>query len=135
MYVKTNNVKVTDKLPVNVKIAEHQPEYHTLPCHRTSTGIVAVAFDLTEEDIEKIKKHKQIYYLQEVGNTQKISFNVSREKLKDILATGETTTIKLEVEINTSLQPINLALTPEDIEEAVEISHELRMPTNGETNG
>lgn len=132
MYVKTNNEKVTDNLLVNLKIAEDQPQYETLPCHRTPEGVVLVAFDLTEDDIEKIKKHKKIYYLQQVGNTRSYNVELSEEKIKYMWESGDACTIK--VVAKSQLQPINIALTPQDIEEAAGYSKEMLLPVAGDAD-
>ena len=52
--------KITDNLVVNVEIAKNQEEYRTLPAN-VKNGVVAYAFELSHEDIEKIKKNKRIY--------------------------------------------------------------------------
>ena len=132
MYVIANNEKVTDNLPVNVRIAEKQEEYETLPAHKTSTGIMAVAFDLTDEDIEKIKKHKKIYYLQVVGNTKQISVKVTKKQVEKMKNQDED--LILSLALKAIFQPINLALTPEDIEEAVGYETEILTPNTGDKN-
>ena len=132
MYVKTNNEKVTDNLLVNLKIAEDQPQYETLPCHRTPEGVILVAFDLTDEDIEKIKKHKKIYYLQQVGNTRSYNVEISKEKIEFMHESGDNCNIT--VIAKSQLQPINIALTPEDIEEAAGYSKEMLLPAVGDAN-
>ena len=53
MYLKICEEKVTDNLEVNLKIAEEQEEYQTLPCNYDK-GVVAFAFDLDEEHIKNI---------------------------------------------------------------------------------
>lgn len=52
--------KITDNLEVNVEIAKGQKEYRTLPAN-VQRGVIAYAFDLSDEDIEAIKKNKRIY--------------------------------------------------------------------------
>ena len=52
--------KITDNLEVNVEIAKGQKEYRTLPAN-VKRGVIAYAFELSDEDIEKIKKNKRIY--------------------------------------------------------------------------
>lgn len=53
--------KITDNLETNVVIAEHQDEYNSLPAHVTYTGVVAFAYELSDEEIEQIKKTKRVY--------------------------------------------------------------------------
>lgn len=60
MNLKIATDKVTNTQEINVKIAENQKQYSTLPANYAS-GLTAFAFELSEEDIEKILKHKRIY--------------------------------------------------------------------------
>jgi len=46
---------------VNVRYAEDQEEYQTLPCFRTKDGQIIAAFRLDEEEMEQIKKTGVIY--------------------------------------------------------------------------
>lgn len=46
---------------VNVTYAEDQPEYQPLPVFRQRDGIVVSCWELTDEEIEKIKESKQIF--------------------------------------------------------------------------
>ena len=134
MYVKLDNEKVTDKLPVNTRIAEHQPQYETFPCHRTSTGLVVAAVDLTDEDIEKIKKHRKIFYLQVVGTVNQYNVKLSKEQMQEIIKDSNKETKVLSILAESNMQPIDIALTPEDIEEAVNYTHEELLPTSGDQN-
>lgn len=54
--------KITENLEVNVEIAKDQPEYNTLPAN-VQRGVVAYAFELSKDDIKKLKKHKKIHLL------------------------------------------------------------------------
>ena len=45
----------------NVKIAENQEEYLTLPAHVTENGDVYCCMELNEKDIEMIKKNGKIW--------------------------------------------------------------------------
>lgn len=47
---------------VNVMIAEHQPEYATLPSYfNKRTGLIVNCFELNEQDIEKIVTYKKLW--------------------------------------------------------------------------
>jgi len=53
--------KITENIETNVVFAENQEEYNALPAYATSTGIVAFAFELNDEEIADIVKTKRIY--------------------------------------------------------------------------
>ena len=74
MKIAENNV--TKHLPINVKIAEHQDEYQTVPSN-IGRGVIAYAFDLDRKDIRKLKKHKRIYLLQINGKSPMQPMNIS----------------------------------------------------------
>ena len=78
--LKFANENVTDVLKVNVKIAESQEEFITIPAHKTKTGIYAYAMELTEADIEKIKKEKKIYIARIVGSGDFQPFNIALDQ-------------------------------------------------------
>jgi hypothetical protein len=44
----------------NVVMGEGQPEYIPLPAHKTPGGEVMSAWELTDEELEHVKKHKTI---------------------------------------------------------------------------
>jgi len=60
MNLKIAADKVTDTQEINIEVAKDQEEYNTIPANYAG-GVMAFAFELTEEDIEKIKKNKRIY--------------------------------------------------------------------------
>ncbi|MEG2329270.1 hypothetical protein [Anaerorhabdus sp.] len=53
--------QITDDLKANVKYAEHQDEYLTLPVHKYPNGMLAIALELSDEEIEEIGKTKKLY--------------------------------------------------------------------------
>ena len=54
--------KITEKLETNVIYGANQEDkYRTLPAHKTKTGIAAFAFELSDEEVEKVAKNKKIY--------------------------------------------------------------------------
>lgn len=60
MNLKIASDKVTDTQGINMEVAKDQEEYNTIPANYAD-GVMAFAFELTEEDIDKIKKNKRIY--------------------------------------------------------------------------
>lgn len=60
MNIVTN--EITKNLKANVEIAKNQEEYLTLPAN-IEKGVVAYAFELSKEDIKKIKRNKRIYLM------------------------------------------------------------------------
>ena len=60
MNLKIAIDKVTDTQEINIQVAKDQDQYNTLPANYAS-GLMAFAFELSEEDIEKILKNKRIY--------------------------------------------------------------------------
>lgn len=53
--------RLTENLKTNVVFAKDQDDYNALPAHKTDTGIVAFAFEVSEEEIEEIKRTGRIY--------------------------------------------------------------------------
>lgn len=45
----------------NTVFAKDQPEYNPLPSHRNEAGDVTTCWELTDQEIENIKKTKQIF--------------------------------------------------------------------------
>lgn len=45
----------------NIVFGEGQEEYQPLPAHRSSTGEVTTAWELTEEEIKYLVTHKVLY--------------------------------------------------------------------------
>lgn len=56
----TNELKIADFPQANVKIAEDQEEYLTLPAH-VGDGRVTFCWELTDEQIEELKSTKKIW--------------------------------------------------------------------------
>lgn len=46
---------------VNTVFAVDQPEYQALPSHKSNAGIVTTCWELTEEELEKLKESKCIF--------------------------------------------------------------------------
>nr|BDD47015.1 hypothetical protein 10 [Balneolaceae bacterium] len=46
---------------VNVRIAEHQDEYETLPAHVGRNGVVITCFELDEEEKKQVQETGKIY--------------------------------------------------------------------------
>ena len=57
--MKISKKDVTSKLPINIVIAENSEDYRPLPAHY-GDGVVAFSFELSDEEIESIKKNKRI---------------------------------------------------------------------------
>ncbi len=54
---------------VNLKVAEHQEEYVTLPVlHDPNKGTVTCCWELSDEEIGILKETKKIYHTQIIGN-------------------------------------------------------------------
>jgi len=79
--------KITENLEVNLRMAENQEAYLTLPCH-VGDGIVAFAFELTEEDLKKVQETKTIYVsnITFEGPLQPIRIDVDPEKFEEGVA-------------------------------------------------
>lgn len=77
----SNNI--TKKLPVTNLVAKNQDEYYTVPAN-LNFGTTAFAYDLTEEDIEKIVKNKKIYImlLSGSGGMQPINVQVDPDEFE-----------------------------------------------------
>ena len=86
MILKICEDKVTDNLEVNVKIAENQPQYQTLPANYKK-GVLAFAFELGEEDIKKVIEEKRIYILLETfgGAMQPINVAVDQRDFEEMV--------------------------------------------------
>lgn len=55
-------MKAVDFDQVNLKIAEHQDEYQTLPAHfDRESGTVTACFELDEEELQQVKEDGKIY--------------------------------------------------------------------------
>jgi hypothetical protein len=67
--------KVTDNQPINTKVAEKQEEYATLPANYAK-GVMAFAFELSEEDLKNIQKNKRVYVLLQTGGPAMPPINV-----------------------------------------------------------
>lgn len=59
-------MKPVDFKQANVKIAENQPEYETLPAYieEAPTGTIVTCFELDQEEIEEIKRTGKIWHQQ-----------------------------------------------------------------------
>ncbi|MEG0368249.1 MAG: hypothetical protein RR585_15500, partial [Coprobacillus sp.] len=71
-------------LTANVKFAENQEEYLTLPAHVYQNGLVACALELTDEEIGEIVKTKKVYL-------SMLTFN---QPLQPFFVTGQQETFK-----------------------------------------
>lgn len=77
-------MKATEFPEVNVRIAENQPEYETLPAfHNADQGSVLFGFDLTDEEVEEVVKNKRFWVKQLTFNKsmQPIAVSVTKEQL------------------------------------------------------
>lgn len=83
--------QITDDLKANVKYAEHQDEYLTLPAHVFPNGVVVCSLELTDEDIEEIVKNKKVYL-------SMLTFN---KPLQPFFVTGQQETFKEHIKIYT----------------------------------
>lgn len=59
-------MKAVEFPEVNIRIAEKQPEYETLPAHvsEDSQGIVTSCFELSDEEIAEIVKTRKLWHQQ-----------------------------------------------------------------------
>lgn len=51
-----------------IKVAEHQPEYKTLPMLRGEDGYNICRFHVSDQDLENIKKTRSVYAFMLVGD-------------------------------------------------------------------
>ena len=66
---------------VNVRIAEHQPEYETLPAfHDRSEGSMTFCFDLNKEEIDEIVKTGKVWFKQVTFNEKMQPVAMSTQK-------------------------------------------------------
>ena len=83
-------LKINDKevagLPITKKYAENQDQYITVPCN-FEDGIAAMEFELSDEDIEDIVKHKKIFLFRVLGSAKMQPFYISvdKEEFRDAL--------------------------------------------------
>lgn len=62
-------MEIQDFKEVNIRIAEDQPEFQTVPAlHNPKEGSITYCFRLTQADLERIKKEPFIYFKQYTGN-------------------------------------------------------------------
>lgn len=69
---------------VNIRIAEDQPEYETLPAYaNTQEGSVTFCFELNKEELDEIAKTGRIYFKQLTFNKpmQPIAMSTQKEDL------------------------------------------------------
>ena len=76
--LKINNKEVAG-LPITAKYAENQDEFITVPCN-FKEGIAAMEFELDDEDIENIIKHKKIFLFRVLGSAKMQPFYISVNK-------------------------------------------------------
>ncbi len=58
-------MKIIDFKEANVKIAENQPEYQTVPAYwNGKEGSLVYCFELSQAEIDQIKEQKCIYFKQ-----------------------------------------------------------------------
>lgn len=57
-------MKPVDFEGANLKIAEHQPEYITLPAMVTEGGEVVSCWEFSDEELAEVMKTKRVYFLQ-----------------------------------------------------------------------
>lgn len=83
-------LKINDKevagLPITTRYAENQDEFITVPCN-FEDGIAAIEFELSDEDIEDIVKHKKIFLFRVLGNAKMQPFYIAanKEEFRDAL--------------------------------------------------
>jgi len=70
---------------VTVKIAEHQPEFQTLPAKQCKDGGMIFCFELDEEELAEVNKTKRIFWKQFVGDQpmQPIAMSTLRNRLSE----------------------------------------------------
>ncbi len=69
---------------VNLRIAENQPEFVTLPAnYNKQTGAIVYCFELTQQEAEVVMAEKRIYFKQMIGKgpMQPIHPSVLKEEL------------------------------------------------------
>lgn len=59
-------MKAVEFPQVNVRIAENQPQYETLPAHIVDEpeGRIITCFELTDEEIDEIVKTRKLWHVQ-----------------------------------------------------------------------
>jgi len=62
-----------------IKVAEHQPQYKTLPMLRGDDGYMICRFIVSDKDLENIKKTRSIYVYMLVGDGPVTPINVQSE--------------------------------------------------------
>ena len=76
-------LKINDKevagLPITKSYAENQDEFITVPCN-FKDGIAAMEFELSDEDIKDIVKHKKIFLFRVLGNAKMQPFHIAANK-------------------------------------------------------
>lgn len=66
---------------VNVRIAENQPEFETLPAyHNPEDGSVTFCFQLNKEELDEIAKTGKVFFKQLVGNNKMQPISMSTQK-------------------------------------------------------
>lgn len=71
---------VLDETFDEVEIAKNQPEFRTVPAIITAEGGIYTRWELSDEDIEKIKETRSIYYTQWTGGGLMQPVNLSTDK-------------------------------------------------------
>lgn len=77
-------MKASEFPEVNVRIAENQPEYETLPAfHNKYEGSVTFCFKLTEEELNRIYATGEIWFKQLTfnGPMNPIALSTNKEEL------------------------------------------------------
>jgi len=71
----------------NIKIAEHQEEYQTLPAYANESGTIITCWKLSPEEIAKISETGELWFLQMTfnQNMQPIYPSTSREEVFNII--------------------------------------------------
>lgn len=72
---------------VNLRIAEHQDEYETLPAyHNKKEGSVTFCFELNKEELDEIQRTGKVYFKQLTGNGAMQPIAMSTQK-SDLIPT------------------------------------------------
>ncbi|MEG0404565.1 MAG: hypothetical protein RR571_09290 [Anaerorhabdus sp.] len=83
--------QITNDLTANVKYAEDQDEYLTLHAHKYQNGLLAIALELSDEEIEEIVKTKKLY----------MSVHTFDQPLQPFFVTGKQETFNEHLKIYT----------------------------------
>lgn len=72
----------------NIVFGADQPEYQPLPALRTADGQVITCWEFTDEELERLKTNKRIYF-------QQLTFNAPLQPIMPIVELGDDLILEL----------------------------------------